>query len=457
MSGTTCVLEKRGEEWWVVEKLYPDVQQAFLVKNILYNDPTKLQGVLVVDTVRLGKVLFIDGALQTSEEDEYYYHEMAHVAINCHLRSSNSLKVLIIGGGDGGFLREIVKHKQTVGEIVLVEIDPRIPAVIKEHIPSIPQESFKDDRVRVVYQDGAIFVKEAAASGEKFDVIIVDSPDPIGPAKSLFATPFYLNLQKILNPDGVLMRQTGSAVYQPDEWTTHACQMQEIFPEVRVIWTVIPTYIGGPFTFVLASNKKGLFDLTSKWHNALISSINGETRWYNKGSHEQVFNLSPEIRRQLKQAEYGRELVIDLSGCDYEILTSCSALTNFITELCAEIGMKPFGEPIAPDFGHAKFRTAGLSVVQLIETSNLSMHVSPHWKKACLNIFTCSTLDAERAIKFSMRELDADKAEGLLLPRGKRLESPPRKIDYFRAAVNNSEIKIEWFGYSNNKGGMTNE
>jgi len=307
--------------------------------------------------------------------------------------------------------------------------------------------------VRVIYQDGAVFAKEAKLRGEKFDVIIVDSPDPIGPAQSLFATPFYLDLKEILAPDGVLMRQTGSAVYQPDEWTTHAYQMQEIFPEVRVVWTVVPTYIGGPFTFVLASNSKDLFKYTSQGHFACERAITEKlnTRWYDFQLHQNVFILPPEIRRQLEQAEYGRELLVDLSGCDYETITSREALTVFIRDLCDEIGMKTFGEPIAPDFGHAKYRTSGFSVIQLIETSNLSMHVSPHWKKACLNIFTCSTLEAEKALRFSMNELGADRAEGLLYPRGKRLSAPPDKIDYFWSRRKEADIEIKWFEYSAKK------
>lgn len=431
MNSPRGVLERRGEEWWVTEQLYPDVEQSFLVKKILYPQnygiypaaPDSLQNVLIVDTVRLGKTLFIDGALQTSEEDEFYYHEMAHVAVNAHYYVPDKpLNVLIIGGGDGGFLREAEKYsKEDIAEIILVEIDKRVVNLVQEHIPSIPQGSFADERVRVIYQDGAVFAKESRSRGDKFDIIIVDSPDPIGPAKSLFATPFYLDLKEILSPKGVLLRQTGSAIYQPDEWTTHAYQMQEIFPEVRVVWTIVPTYIGGPFTFVLASNSRGLFDATSRGSDVLCARIRGNTRWYNAKAHEQVFNLPPEMQRQLEQKEYGRVLIMDLYKCDYEMLTDAEAIKSFVKELAEYIGMKTYGEPIMPDFGHGKYRTAGLSAVQLIETSDITAHLSPHWRIVCEDVFTCSSLEPKKAVEFSMRALGAEAAKWRVIARGQRL------------------------------------
>ena len=163
--------------------------------------------------------------------------------------------------------------------------------------------------------------------------------------------------------------------------------------------------------------------------------------------HKAAFELPPDMTRRIEASEYGRELTIDLSRCDYETLISRENLVKFIRKLCNEIGMKPFGEPLAPDFGHAKFRTAGLSVVQLIETSNLSAHLSPHLLKACLNIFTCSTLDAERAIRFSMKELGAKTAEGLLYPRGRLQPVSPAEIDYFEAALDETEVVISWVPY----------
>lgn len=425
MNVSRDVLERRGEEFWVVERLYPDVEQAFLVKSVLYQGAAQgeiPQEILIVDTVRLGKALFIDGALQTSEEDEFYYHEMVHVAINAHWAFEAPLRVLIIGGGDGGFLREVEKYsKEDIAEITLVEIDKRVVNLVRGYMPSIPGGAFADDRVRVVYQDGAVFAKDARVRGDKFDIIIVDSPDPIGPAKSLFATPFYLDLKEILAPEGVLMRQTGSAVYQPDEWTTHVYQMQEIFPEVRAIWTVVPTYVGGPFTFVLASNSRGLFDATSRGLNVLCERIQGSTRWYNKDAHEQVFNLPPELRRQLDQKEYGRVLIMDLYKCDYETLIDSEAIKSFVKELTDYIGMKAYGEPIIPDFGHGQYRTAGLSVVQLIETSDITAHLSPHWRIACEDVFTCSSLDPKKAVEFSMHALGAEAAKWRVVPRGQRL------------------------------------
>ena len=468
MNGLRGVLEKRGEELWVMEKLYPDVRQEFLVKKVLYpgsggpyyecaGDPKDLQGILVVDTFRLGKMLLMSGgddnyAVQTEEESEFYYHEAAvHIALMT-VAFDPAPRVLVIGGGDGGMLREVLKYP-AIEDVYMIEIDSRVVDLCKKYMPSLSQGAFDDPRARgkIIYQDGAVFVKEARKRGEKFDVIIVDSPDPVGPAESLFRTSFYDDVAAILSEGGIAVRQTGSAVYQPDEYATHVHQMKEIFPEVKVFTSSVATYIGGPFTFVAASHKTGIFDVSPEELKTRMERIQGDLRWYTPQMHKAAFALPPDITRRIEESEYGREVLVDLSNCDYEILNSRDDLVRFIRGLCDEIDMKPFGEALAPDFGHAKYRTAGLSIVQLIETSNLSMHVSPHWKKACLNIFTCSSLDAEKAIKFSMRELGANKAEGLLLPRGKRLDRPPAKIDYFVAVRDGAEVKVNWTPYEPRK------
>lgn len=469
MNGIKGVFEQRGEELWVVERLYPDVEQAFLVKKILYpsardpyymtiRDPKELQGILVIDTARLGKMLLMSGgddnyAIQTDEESEFYYHEPAvYIPMMSVPFTPQPPRVLIIGGGDGGMLREVLKYPE-IHDVYMVEIDSRVVDVCRKYMPSLSGGAFDDPRAkgRIIYQDGAVFVADARNRGEKFDVVIVDSPDPLGPAISLFRTSFYEDIAAILNEHGIVVRQTGSAVYQPDEYATHVHQMKEIFPEVKVFTSSVATYIGGPFTFVAASRKAGAFDITLEELERRMARVTGELKWYTPEMHKAAFALPPDISRRIEESEYGRELIIDLSNCDYEILTSRDELARFIKGLCDEIGMKAYGEALAPDFGHAKFRTSGLSVVQLIETSNLSLHASPHWKKACLNIFTCSTLNAERAIKFSMRELGSSKSGGLLMPRGQRLEAPPRAIDYFVAVRDGSEIKIQWLSYERNR------
>jgi len=413
-------LEKIKNEIWFREELFPDVAQSIKVSKVLFHKTTKdkkgkkLQELLILDTPRFGKMLTLDGVVQLTEADEKYYHEpLAHCVLLSH---PNPKSVLIIGGGDGGLLREVTKHP--VSSITLVEIDREVIELTKKYIPGFAGNSWDDKRLKIHIEDGAIFIKKTK---KKYDVVILDTPDPIGPALSLFKTTFYLDCKKILAPGGIVIRQTGSSILQPEEMPSNFRQMEELFLEVKVFLTAVSTYIGGYFTFVAASNKKGIFEKALPQLGKRFKKLKLKTEWYTPKMHKASLILPRELESSLKKTEYGMELIIDLYDCDYSIITSRQKLRQFAGDLCEVIKMKPYGKLIIPDFGFALSKTAGFSLVQLIESSSISAHYSPHWRVVCLNIFTCKSFDAKKALQFAKDFFGATRAVAFLLKRGGRV------------------------------------
>lgn len=400
---------------------------GFQVTNVLYNEQTTnecgepLHQLMVLKTPRFGNVLILNGVIQTTEADEYLYHEpLVHcAALSCFNLPENALLI----GCDGGTLREAVKYR-SLKRIDVVDIDQTLIEVVKMYIPSISRGAFKDPRVFITIADGALFAKEAHQLGNKYDLIVIDSPDPIGPAQSLFRTSFYLDLAAILSDGGVLIRQTGSSALQPDEMPSNFRQMLEIFPngDVCGFMTAVPTYIGGYFTFVAASHSRGIFARALEGLVERFKTLSGNTfNWYSPDMHRAAMVLTHEIQHSIDKSEFGRDLLLDLYECDPAIISSKEKLREFAREICHVIGMKPYGDPIIPDFGFAKSKTAGPSLVQLIETSAITAHYSPHWRMVLKNIFTCSALDAESAVIFSMKFFNAIQAKWRVVIRGGRL------------------------------------
>lgn len=413
-------LEKIKNQYWFKEELYPDYAQTFKVSKILAKKTTKdrkgktLQKLFILETPRFGKMLVLDDIVQLTEVDEKYYHEpLAHCALFTHPDPKN---VLIIGGGDGGLLREVIKHN--VRSIELVDIDRDVINLMRKYMPDFAGRAWNDKRLKTYVEDGAKFVKKTR---RHYDVIILDTPDPVGPAVPLFKTDFYLDCKKILAQNGVIIRQTGSSLLQPEEMPSNFRQMEELFPEVRVFLTAMSTYIGGYFTFVAATNKKGMFRKSLPQIKKRFKKLKIQTGWYTPQIHKASMILPRELEGSLKKTEYGQELIIDLYDCNYSLLNSTEKLRNFPKELCKIIKMKPYGEPFIPDFGHSLSKTSGPSLVQLIESSSITAHFSPHWRVVCLNVFSCTEFDARKAVKFAKEFFEASRAVSFLLKRGRRV------------------------------------
>lgn len=233
---------------WYYESLFKDTNLGIKVKSCLYEGCSKFQNIQVFDTYGFGRILVLDGITQTTEKDEFIYHEMlTHVPMISHPQPKN---VLIIGGGDGGILREALKYP--VRQVSLVEIDKKVIELSKKYLSKICKNSFQDKRANIIIGDGARFLKSYK---DYFDVIIIDSSDPIGPSKILFKTLFYRDVFKAMTKDGIVVRQAGSSFFQSDVLKLSLRRIKKIFPIVEVYGINVPTYIGGIFDIVLASKK----------------------------------------------------------------------------------------------------------------------------------------------------------------------------------------------------------
>ncbi|MGE9762329.1 polyamine aminopropyltransferase [Pseudomonas sp. PDM20] len=267
------------------ETLYDGYGQRFSVDRMLHEVRTEHQHLVIFENARMGRVMALDGVIQTTEADEFIYHEMlTHVPILAH---GAAKRVLIIGGGDGGMLREVSKHA-SVEHITMVEIDGTVVDMCKEFLPNHSQGAFDDARLNLVIDDGMRFV---ATTTEKFDVIISDSTDPIGPGEVLFSENFYQACHRCLNEGGVLVTQNGTPFMQLDTVRNTAGRMNGLFSDWHFYQAAVPTYIGGSMTFAWGSTNPALrkVDVATLAQRFAASGI--QTRYYNPAIHQGAFAL----------------------------------------------------------------------------------------------------------------------------------------------------------------------
>ena len=281
-----------GDRQWVAEK-WKDVETLYRINSVLYEDDSEFQHTRIVDSGRYGRMLLLDGIVQTTEKDEFIYHEMmVHVPMLSH---PDPEKILIIGGGDGGILREVLRYK-SVRMATMVEIDRGVIDLSKKYMPMINNGAFEDSRTNLVISDGAAFVKETA---ERYDVVIVDSCDPIGPATVLFSKAFYSDIRNLLTPDGIMVCQTGSIHMQPDEQKETYGLLSGIYGVTMPYVFAVPTYIGGFFSAMFCSEKinPGEIDIRKLEEKAAVNNIN--TRYYNPGMHIGAFHVPGFLKERL--------------------------------------------------------------------------------------------------------------------------------------------------------------
>jgi spermidine synthase len=264
------------EKKWFYEKHSPETVYGYHVTPLL-EEKTDFQNLQIVDHEHFGRMMILDDVVQTTEKDEFIYHEMmTHVPILALGRPAES--ILIIGGGDGGILQECLRH-DSVKRVTMVDIDGRVIEVSKEML--FFKEAFKDPRLELIVGDGAAYVAGEEAQSKKFDIVIVDSPDPIGPALVLFEAPFYKNIRKCLNEDGIMVRQAGVPVFQAPELKEAVEHAQLSFPKVQVYRGVVPVY-GGDMAFVIASANGAALDQPREKYTG---------RYYHQRFHTAAFVL----------------------------------------------------------------------------------------------------------------------------------------------------------------------
>ena len=281
---------------WINETLYPDWGQRFLVKRELARVQSVFQDIVVFDSFSHGRVMVLDGVIQITERDEFVYQEMlAHVPLLAHGAAAN---VLIIGAGDGGVLRRVLQHRG-VKRAVMVEIDGEVIRLAKEFLPDIGGDSWDDRRAEVIVGDGIDYVKRAPDAS--FDVIIVDSTDPIGVGEVLFTDAFYANCARILTTSGLVVNQCGVPFMQADELRDTSVRRAKFFEHVTAYVAAVPTYVGGFMTLGWAAKDPSLTSVgvDEIRARAEASGIVGTTRYWTPEIHVGAFNLPPYIAENL--------------------------------------------------------------------------------------------------------------------------------------------------------------
>lgn len=280
-------------ELWFTENHTDNVKFSMRVDRHIVSVKSDFQKIDVFDTTEFGRVLVIDDYIMLTEKDEFIYHEMiTHVpmAVNPNIK-----KVLVIGAGDGGTVRELTRYN-SLKRIDMVEIDRKVVEICKEFIPQTASR-LDDKRVNLYFEDGLKFVK---TKKNEYDLIIVDSTDPIGPGEELFSLEFYENCFNALVDDGILVNQHESPYYPEDAETmqrTHK-KIESVFPIATVYQAHIPTYGSGHWLFGFASKK---FNPVTDLNEVLWNSLRLETNYYNTDLHKGSFYIPNYVKRLLEK------------------------------------------------------------------------------------------------------------------------------------------------------------
>jgi spermidine synthase len=275
------------------ETLYPEYRQSLSVDELLYDSKTDVQHLQVFQNKRFGRVLTLDGVVQTTEGDEFIYHEMlTHVPLLAH---GDARRVLIVGGGDGGMAREVLRH-QSVKAVTMVEIDAGVVEFSKTYLPSLSSGAFDDPRLDLVIADGADFM---AKTSDAFDVIIIDSTDPIGPGEVLFTDSFYGHARARLADGGIMVTQNGVPFMQPDELSRTMRAFHHLFADWGCYIAGIPSYAGGPMAFGWGSQSTAGRQVSLEMLERRFAAAKIDTRYYTPAVHKGAFGLPRYIEKLL--------------------------------------------------------------------------------------------------------------------------------------------------------------
>jgi spermidine synthase len=267
-------------EWWN-EYDFQAQARLGLRMRLLYAETTPYQELAVYEHDLLGRVLVLDNIIQTTLGDEFIYHEMlTHVPlVGQQAVSGPEVAVLIIGGGDGGVLREVLRH-DWVTRVVMVELDEAVVRAAETYLGI--NGDYRDPRVQLLIEDGSAYVRSPEVQDQPFEAILIDATDPIGPGETLFTPEFFRDVRACLTPTGVIVRHIGVPAFQRQVFQTGIERVQQVFETVEVYRAAIPTYMGGDMAFVL-STKDG--------HSCCQPRLAFTGRYYNGAMHASCFAL----------------------------------------------------------------------------------------------------------------------------------------------------------------------
>ena len=278
-------------ENWVEETLHRGFRVRLKAETVLFDSQTEHQRLIIFENADFGRVMMLDNIVQLTTKDEFVYHEMmSHVPLFAHGKAK---KVLIIGGGDGGVLREVLKHPE-VKSATLCEIDRGVIDLCRVHFPEISAGAYDNPRTHIVIADGTKFVAE---TDERFDVIMVDSTDPVGPGAVLFTREFYAGCRRCLAPGGLLVTQNGLPFLQGPELQQSVGYFRELFADASAYLATTPSYFGGPMSYGWATdNAKLKARKLGKIERRYNKAGSFPTRYWRPDVHVAAFALPPYVR-----------------------------------------------------------------------------------------------------------------------------------------------------------------
>ena len=282
---------------WFAEPPYAGCQQRYRILQRLHAESTPWQTLEVVDLEGPGRALILAGTLQTSLNDEFTYHEpLVHIPLFAH---PNPHRVLIVGGGDGGALRHVLLHP-SVDRALEVEIDQAVVQASLRFLPEISGGAYGDARAELRIDDGAHFLAETS---ERFDVILVDSTDPVGPAAALIAEPFLQDARRGLAPGGLIAMQSGSPVSQPREWLATLRAFKGTFPIVKPYLAYVPIYPGMLWSWVIGSDEVDPTSFDEVSVRSRLEGLRSGLRVYTPAMHRAAFALPQFVQSLLELTE----------------------------------------------------------------------------------------------------------------------------------------------------------
>ena len=269
------------KEQWFFEDTVPydfeEIKIGVKIKKKLYSGKSCFQKIELYDTHAYGRILALDGVIQTSEKDEFVYHEMlCQTPLFLH---SDPKNVLIIGGGDGGSLEEVLKHK--VEKAIMVEIDEKVVKLCQKYLPLISKKAFKNKKAELIITDGKEYIKKHK---NYFDVIILDLSDPAGPAEDLISLNFYKKVEKALRENGIVSVQSGSFTCQSELVSKIFNRIKKVFPYCEIRRAVVHCYQAGEYSFTIGS-KKNLKTITFNQIEKKYKKLNLDLKYYSPEIH----------------------------------------------------------------------------------------------------------------------------------------------------------------------------